>query len=159
MAKLLNQSKTVGISTGGVAEVFETNSPDGNEVILLSERKGLVKLAMKSGADLVPCYLFGNTKLYRLWTGGSAANHDILKRLSRKIGFALILFWGRLGLPIPYRVPILGVMGNRIAVTKCSEPTNEEIDRVHAILCKDMVELFDKYKGVYGWQDKKLVIV
>lgn len=44
----------VGISTGGVAEVFETNSPSGDEVILLKERRGLIKLAFRTGAELVP---------------------------------------------------------------------------------------------------------
>ena len=44
----------VGISTGGVAEVFETNCPSGDEVILLKERRGLIKLAFRTGAELVP---------------------------------------------------------------------------------------------------------
>ena len=52
---------TIGISTGGVAEVFETTA--GDEYILLKERVGLIKLAIRTGADLIPCYLFGNTKL------------------------------------------------------------------------------------------------
>ena len=105
--KALNQNLTLGISSGGVTEVFETNSPSGNEVIVLKSRKGMVKLAFQTGADLVPCYLFGNTSLYSLWTGGPLG-HNFLRRLSRKVKFALILFWGRFGLPIPYRIPILG---------------------------------------------------
>ena len=46
---------TIGISTGGVAEVFETNAED--ECILLRERVGVVKLAIRTGASLVPCYI------------------------------------------------------------------------------------------------------
>lgn len=75
---------TIGISTGGVAEVFETNSPSGDEVIVLKNRKGIIKLAFRTGASLVPCYLFGNTKLFSLWTGGSF--HSFFKSLSRKLG-------------------------------------------------------------------------
>ncbi len=82
--KALNANRTIGISTGGVAEVFETNSATGDEVIVLKSRKGLIKLAFRTGASLVPCYLFGNTKLFSLFTGGSL--HSFFKRLSRKLG-------------------------------------------------------------------------
>ena len=63
--KHLKQGYTLGISTGGVAEVFETNTVTGDEAIVLRERKGLVKLAIRTGTALVPSYLFGNTKLLR----------------------------------------------------------------------------------------------
>ena len=48
---------TLGISTGGVAEVFETNCPSGDEEILLQERRGLIKLAFRTGAELVPWFV------------------------------------------------------------------------------------------------------
>ena len=141
----------------GVAEVFETNCPSGDEVILLKERKGLIKLAFRTGSELVPCYVFGNTHLYSLWTGGTWG-HSWLKKISRKIGFALIVFWGRFWLPIPYRTPILGVMGRPIEVERKANPTEEEVDQVHAELVKRMIELFDKYKSSYGWGHKKLIV-
>lgn len=68
-----------------MAEVFETNSPTGDETIFLKSRKGIVKLAFETGASLVPCYLFGNTKLLSLWTGGPLG-HNIFRKLSRSIG-------------------------------------------------------------------------
>jgi len=120
---------TIGISTGGVAEVFETNV--GDECILLKERVGLVKLAIRTGADLVPCYLFGNTKLLHCWSGeGLPGGRKFLEKVSRKLGFALIFFYGRWGLPIPFRVPILGVKGKPIptAHLQCEEPTQAQIE-------------------------------
>lgn len=68
-----------------MAEVFETDSPTGDEVIVLKSRKGIIKMAFRTGAALVPCYLFGNTKLYSLWTGGSL--HDVFKKWSRRLGW------------------------------------------------------------------------
>mmetsp|Transcript_22471 Transcript_22471/g.32800 ORF Transcript_22471/g.32800 Transcript_22471/m.32800 type:complete len:365 (-) Transcript_22471:96-1190(-) len=156
--KALNNNHTIGISTGGVAEVFETNSKTGHEVVVLQSRKGLVKLAMRTGASLVPCYLFGNTRLYSLWCGGDGWLRSVLCWISRKLGFALILFWGRFFLPLPYRIPIVGVMSKPIPVTKCENPSNEEVDRVHALLLEEMVKLFDEHKASYGWADKKLII-
>ena len=153
--RALDNNRTIGISTGGVAEVFETNNKD--QVIVLKSRKGIIKLAFKHGADLVPCYLFGNTELLSLWTGGSW--HDFFCNLSRKIGFATIIFWGRFGLPVPYRIPIVGVMAEPIPVPKNENPTDEELDVLHKLLMDRMVELFEKYKHSYGWGDKKLIII
>lgn len=152
----LDNKTTIGISTGGVAEVFETNNKD--QVIVLKSRMGIIKLAFRTGADLVPCYLFGNTELLSLWTGG-ATWHEFFKNLSRKIGFATILFWGRFGLPVPYRIPILGVMSAPIPVPKKEEPTDEELKFYHELLMQRMTDLFEEHKHAYGWGDKKLVII
>jgi hypothetical protein len=152
--KALKNGRTVGISTGGVAEIFETNSDTGDEVVVLRSRKGLVKLAFRTGAALVPCYLFGNNQALSLWydKGG------FLKRISRKLGFALILFWGRFGLPLPFRVSVVGAFGDPIEVEMNQDPTPEQVDAVHELLMSKMVELFDDHKARVGWGHKRLVI-
>lgn len=151
---------TIGISTGGVAEVFETHNIEGSEsteCILLKERVGLIKLAIRTGADLVPCYLFGNTQLLSLTVPGP---RNWVEQLSRKLGFAIIIISGRFGLPIPYRKPVFGVSGKRVVTAhiKCEEPTMEQILEVQKELCDNMQTVFDKYKGMYGWENTKLII-
>ena len=146
---------TIGISTGGVAEVYETNAE--HECILLKERIGLIKLAIRTGADLLPCYLFGNTKLLSCYLPGGR----LLEGLSRKVGFAMILFYGRFGLAIPYREPILGVVGKPIPTNHLGgieEPTMEQIQEIQDQLIEAVQDLFERYKGVYGWEDKDLII-
>ena len=150
---------SIGISTGGVAEVFETNAND--ECIVLKERIGLIKLAIRTGADLVPCYLFGNTKLLSCWIGeGIPYGRTILEKISRKLGFATILVSGRFGLPIPRRIPVLAVMGKGIPThhIQKEEPTIEDIKLVQTKLLNEMDAIFNKYKSLYGWEDKKLII-
>lgn len=157
--KTLENGESLGISTGGVAEVFETNEDD--ECILLKVRIGLIKLAIRTGSDLVPCYLFGNTKLLSCWAGeGIPKARSILEYISRKVGFALILIYGRFGLPVPRRIPILAVMGKPIPThhIKCEEPTPEQIKEVQDALISEMQRIFDCYKGLYGWQEKTLII-
>lgn len=153
--KALSEGHTLGISTGGVAEVFQTNSETGDEVVVLNCRKGLVKLALRTGADLVPCYCFGNTQCLSLWYDRAG----VLSAISRKLGFALITFWGRFGLPIAYRVPILAVTGKHIPVTKTENPTQEQIDELHARLVREVHNCFEAHKVKYGWGHKSLVIV
>jgi 2-acylglycerol O-acyltransferase 2 len=157
--KALERKESLGISTGGVAEVFETNAND--ECILLKERVGLIKLAIRTGADIVPCYVFGNTKLLGCWHGEGIPHLSyILERISRKLGFALILVYGRFFLPIPWRKPVLAVMGKSIPThqIQCEDPTPEQIETIQAVLLEEMEALFDRYKHLYGWEDKKLII-
>lgn len=150
---------SIGISTGGVAEVFETNADD--EVILLKERVGLIKLAIRTGADLVPCYIFGNTKLLSCWMGeGIPGGRFVLEKISRKLGFALIVIFGRFGLPIPRRIPLLAVKGKHIRTDhlKCEEPPIEVVMEVQNKLIKELQSVFDRNKHLYGWKDKRLII-
>lgn len=157
--KALEENESLGISTGGVAEVFETNEDD--ECVLLKERVGLIKLAIRTGADIVPCYVFGNTKLLGCWAGeGIPKGRYLLECISRKLGFALILVHGRFLLPVPWRKPVLGVMGKGIPThhIQCEHPTPEQIETIQTILLEEMEALFDRYKHLYGWEDKKLII-
>lgn len=159
---LENYPYTIGISTGGVAEVFETNSQD--ESVVLKERMGVVKLAIRTGASLAPCYVFGNTKLLSCWAfdgfpwlGGRGG---LLEQVSRKLGFALILIFGRFGLPVPYRLPVLIVIGKPVPCDsiQTEEPDKETCATVQQQLLHEIETVFEKYKGLYGWSDKKLII-
>ncbi len=71
----------------------------------------------------------------------------------------MIIFWGRFGLPIPYRIPIVGDMAKPIAVPQKESPSEEEIEAVHQQLLNAMADLFDEHKAAYGWENKKLVIM
>ena len=154
----LERGHSIGISTGGVREVFETN--EEHETILLRERRGVIALAVRTGAELVPCYMFGNTRALSCWAGDGVGARRALERISRRAGFALVIIRGRFGLPVPYRVPILGVMGKPIPTkhVQCEEPTTEQVDEIQTRLIQEMQELFERYKGLYGWQDTDLII-
>lgn len=156
---VLEKPSCLGISTGGVAEIFETNNED--ETVLLKERVGLIKLAIRTGADLQPAYIFGSTKTLSCWTGeGIPGGPSVLKRVSRKLGFGLAIIFGRFGFPIPRREPLLGVIGKAIPThqIKCENPTDKQVEEIQELLIKNMYEVFDRYKHLYGWEEKHLII-
>jgi len=157
--KTLEGGESIGISTGGVAEIFFTNAAD--ECILLKERIGMIKLAIRTGASLAPCYMFGNTKLLNCWAGeGVPGARFVLEKISRKLGFATILIYGRFFVPVPFRKPVLAVMGRHIPThhIQCEDPTPEQIEMIQKELLSEMERIFDTYKHHYGWDDKKLII-
>ncbi|CAM9392652.1 unnamed protein product, partial [Phaeothamnion confervicola] len=152
-AHLLARGESIGLCPGGVAEIFDAMAED--EVLYIKKRKGFVKLALRTGTPIVPCYVFGNTELLKAWydEGG------VCRRLSRRVGFGVVAIWGRLGLPVIFRRPVLAVTGAPIEVPPPTlEPSAADIDRYHALFVERLRELFDKYKGAYGWGHKQLVI-
>eukprot|EP00455_Lapot_gusevi_P054262 TRINITY_DN8657_c0_g1_i7.p1 TRINITY_DN8657_c0_g1~~TRINITY_DN8657_c0_g1_i7.p1 ORF type:complete len:177 (+),score=39.77 TRINITY_DN8657_c0_g1_i7:253-783(+) len=150
--KALKKGHSLGLSSGGIAEIFECTSE--HETIVMEDRKGFVKLAMQTGAKLVPCYLFGNTKALTCLTDSAGR----LQRLSRKLRASITLFWGRFFLPIPYRVPISGVMGLPLDVPFDENPSRELVNEYHAKFIARLNELFDEHKHAYGWADRELIV-
>eukprot|EP00878_Enallax_costatus_P007622 GHUV01007981.1.p1 GENE.GHUV01007981.1~~GHUV01007981.1.p1 ORF type:complete len:298 (+),score=73.54 GHUV01007981.1:1660-2553(+) len=151
--KLL-QKGSVGLIPGGIAEMFMVE--DDREVIKLLDRKGFVRIAVEMGTPLVPCYHFGNSRLFR-WGPKS------WEQAARRHRVALGFLCGRWGLPfaLPNRVPLMMVVGGPIPTkqTPRDDPNFDAVvDEAHAKLVEAMQQLYDKYKGEYGWADRPLVI-
>lgn len=87
-----------------------------------------------------------------LSTSASRTNPRLLKT-------SLILTWGRWGLPIPYRVPLLYAVGEPLRLLHVENPTPAQIEAAHAEFCRALSDLFDRYKFYYGWGHKTLRIV
>ncbi|KAF6266346.1 diacylglycerol acyltransferase [Scenedesmus sp. NREL 46B-D3] len=151
--RLLNLG-SVGLVPGGIAEMFMSEAD--REEIKLRDRKGFVRIAVEMGADLVPCYHFGNSRLFG-WGPKS------LEPLARRHRVALGFLKGRWGLPLPLpeRVPLMMVVGGPVAV-KQTHPSDQgfaaAVDDAHARLVEAMQVLYDKYKAEYGWADRPLLI-
>lgn len=143
-----------GISSGGIAEIFESNCISGTETIILKSRHGICKLAILNGVDIIPGYLFGNCQALNIWYD----SYGIMQNISRNLRVSLVLFSGRYFLPIPYRAPLLSVFGDPIKVNQNSNPSNEEIQLLLNELEVRVKELFDLHKSAFGWSHVELVI-
>ncbi|UYV80989.1 hypothetical protein LAZ67_19002392, partial [Cordylochernes scorpioides] len=110
---LLNQKESghlLCLVIGGAAEALDARP---HQVCLtLQRRKGFVKLALKHGASLVPCFSFGENDLYRQFPNPPGSRlRDFQNKLTKIMGFSPPIFYGRgvfqysLGL-VPFRHPI-----------------------------------------------------
>ena len=123
---------------GGMLELF--SSSKDREAVVLSRRKGFVKLALRSGADLIPSYMFGNTTVLSALTAGPLA------LLSRKLGVSCTVFWGRWGLPLPRPVKLVFARGRPLGLPHIPDPTDADVDKYHKLYCARLLDLFDNYK-------------
>jgi 2-acylglycerol O-acyltransferase 2 len=168
---LSQPNRSMMLVVGGAAESLEA-SPAKNQLIL-KERKGFVKMALKTGASLVPVYSFGENDIFE-----AVKLEGRWKRwqmwLQKKCGFALPLFFGRAltgGLAhrlfrvntgsFPFRTPIHSVVGAPLEVPR--KFTEEEIEAEDGKLLDDyhqryidgLSALHDKWRPVFREQKKK----
>jgi len=119
----------------------------------LAKRKGFIKLALREGVDVVPIYMFGNTSVL------SVLKHGPLAALSRKLQVSLTLFWGKCYLPIPRDEKLLYVVGKPLGLPHIPEPSQEDIDKYHALYCDEVRKMFEDHKEkVPAYKHKKLFI-
>ncbi|KAK9918066.1 hypothetical protein WJX75_000903 [Coccomyxa subellipsoidea] len=146
----LLKNASVGIIVEGVAGIFQGATLQ-HERIFLKQRKGFIKCAIQSGVDIVPVYHLGSSQMLRC-TGSSD--------WSRRMRMSMCVFWGRWGLPLPYKHDIVSLVGTPVTVVQQDDPSQEEVDAVHARFVTAITELFDTHKHLMpGWEKKKLTIV
>jgi acyl-CoA synthetase (AMP-forming)/AMP-acid ligase II/acyl carrier protein len=168
-SKLMNEKKSIGIVPGGIAEMHyaarvneEVMVVNNRKVLtvthllthspnhLLTHSKGFIKIALQCGAQIFPCYCFGNSKVF------SSYSNKFLESLSRKLRTSFIFFWGRWGLPFPLRVPLLTVIGRPLQCPKVINPTAELVNEYHMLYLKETKRIYQKYRNTYSWQEKPL---
>ncbi|GMR59931.1 hypothetical protein PMAYCL1PPCAC_30126, partial [Pristionchus mayeri] len=148
---------------GGAEEALDAHP--GKHVLTLKNRKGFIRLALQTGAHLVPCFAFGENDLYLQAENEKGTFLRRLQTYFKNIaGFSPPLFHGRgifnynVGL-LPFRHDLNTVLGAPIPVEKTENPSQEQVDELHAQYMKQLTQLFEEHKNKYGVpEDNHLVI-
>ena len=91
---------------GGIAEIFQDLDPDHEYAII---GRGIFRMAAKHQIPIIPVYCFGSSMLLK-----RLKLPHIVEKLSLMLRISLVLFFGKWGLPIPFRQRLLYVMGRPI---------------------------------------------
>ena len=151
IARALDAGTCVGTVPDGIAGIFRCTAAD--EVVKLKHRKGIAKLALRTGHPILPAYSIGNTAAFSAWFDP----FGLLESVSRKVQASFFVYWGRFYLPIPRRCNVTMLLGAPIKVDKVAEPTDEQVDALHAKLLTEMEALFETHKAACGWGHKKII--
>ncbi len=166
----LQNQKSLLILPGGEAEQIRTTY--GKEKIYLSRRKGFIKLAMRKGVPLVPIYVFGVSDSYYTYHRTDKFDwtfFNLRYYLQKNLGICIMIctgLWGSWLCPLPKKTTI--VFGKPIWFQPSNEglsndsggfePTNEELDKGHALFVKELTALFDEHKTRLGYGDRTLEV-
>lgn len=114
-------SSGVGLIVGGERE--QRHSEPNSYKFVLKNRKGFVRIALKTGVSLVPAISFGESNTFEINS------------------WRMIRFNGR--------VPITTVVGAPIHVQENPSPSEDEVNKVHELFCERIRGLFEEQKSKY----------
>lgn len=153
----------VAVVVGGAREALD--SKPGKYILTIKSRKGFIKLAMKTGAAIVPVFSFGEVDVFDQVDNPPNSfvrkAQDLIKKLT---GIAPLLLLGRgffqynVGM-LPQRKRIVQVVGAPIDVPQCDEPKEEEVDKLHEKFMDDLKTIFDTYKTRYIEKPEEAVLI
>ncbi|APA06626.1 hypothetical protein sscle_02g013960 [Sclerotinia sclerotiorum 1980 UF-70] len=146
--------RAITIVVGGAAESLDAQPYSLR--LVLKRRKGFVKMAIRTGADLVPVLAFGENDLYDQFSADSHPRIHKFQLLVKKLmGFTIPLFHARgvfnydVGL-MPYRRPLNIVVGRPIKVVQSKSPEQKDIDRVHEEYVTELERLWGLWKDDFA---------
>jgi Diacylglycerol acyltransferase len=156
--RALHHKERIGLAPGGIAEISQTPSDTQEDAII---RKGIFRLALKYNVPIVPIYCFGSSMLLKRW------NMPWMEKLGVMLRISLVVFFGKWGLPIPFRQRLVYVMGNPI-YPSCQQQSvggvkldDAQVDDMYQRYCQELLRIFDRHKQSYakGWENKNLSIL
>ena len=146
--------RAITIVIGGAREALEAQP--GALRLILHCRKGFVKLAIRTGADLVPVLAFGENDIYEQFDPQAHPRLHRFQLLVKKfMGFTVPLFHARgvfnydVGM-MPYRRPMNIVVGKPIAVEQQKNPDGEYVDKVHGQYVAELKRLWEDWKEEFA---------
>lgn len=127
--------------------------------LVLKRRKGFIKLAIRTGADLVPVLAFGENDLYeQVRSDHHPFIHKFQMLIKQTMGFTIPLFHARgvfnydVGL-MPYRRPLNIVVGHPIQVIQQhdqDEIDDNYVDELHTRYVSELHRLWDEWKDTFA---------
>ncbi|KAJ4352700.1 diacylglycerol O-acyltransferase 1 [Ascochyta clinopodiicola] len=148
--------RAITIVVGGARESLDARP--GVVRLVLRRRKGFVKMAIRTGADLVPVLAFGENDIYdQVDSESHPLLHKFQMLVKKFMGFTVPIFHARgifnydVGM-MPYRRPINIVAGRPIRVVQDKHPTPEYMDEVHEQYIDELMRLWNEHKDTFARQ-------
>ncbi|CAF0710190.1 unnamed protein product [Brachionus calyciflorus] len=147
------KGQVCALLVGGARESNEAYP--GTYRLVLKRRKGFIRIALETGASLVPVLTFGENDAYKtvvVKDGSFIQKVQAFAKRYLNIGLPIItgrgIFNYNFGI-MPYRVPMVTIVGKPIEVEKTENPTEDQINELQKKYIDDLVNLFETNKDKY----------
>ena len=145
---LVEKKENLSIIPGGSLEMLEIKEQKSKTLrIKLLNRKGIFRLALETGVQLVPCLTFGETELYSLYEPPKFIR-EFLKQFEIILplpSLASFKTWYNL-LTKGSDTPIKTYIGEPLKVEKIEKPTQEDIIKLRTNYINHLQDLYKKVK-------------
>jgi len=161
----LSDGHRLGLAPGGIAEILQDPDPEHEYAII---GRGIFRMAVKHQVPIIPVYCFGSSVLLK-----RLKLPHFVEKLSLILRVSLVIFFGKWGLPIPFRQRLLYVMGRPIypqspdnfgamtTTNSSSDIVNQRAELMFQQYGRELIRIFDRHKESYasGWEKKSLTIL
>lgn len=134
----------VGLVVGGIRECHLTNT--NTYRLVLKNRHGFVRIALETGAALVPAISFGENDAFKMADVKPGLWRRLLELMFKKYRDSVEVLPSSM---FPIRYPIHTVIGAPIVLEKTTDPSKELIYETHKQFCTKLEELFETHKSKY----------
>ncbi|EDW01696.1 2-acylglycerol O-acyltransferase 2-A [Drosophila grimshawi] len=156
-------SNAVAILVGGAQEALDSHP--GKYILTLKNRKGFVKMAIRTGSSIVPTISFGEVDIFDQVDNPPDSTLRRIQTIVKKLtGISPLIPVGRgffnytFGF-LPYRRPIVQVVGAPIDVIRNAQPDPAYVDEIHGKVMEALEQMFDQYKDKYMPNSTKTKLV
>lgn len=149
----LGLNRSVAVVLGGAAEALDSHPGTNN--IVLKKRRGIFRLALRTGTPLVPVFVFGENDLYYQAPNCRGTWLRWLQEvfLSRfKLSPPIIMGTGWFGCPVglcPRVVPLHVVVGAPIVVPLTKKPSEETVTKCQKLYIDALESLYAAHEKHY----------
>lgn len=150
--RALTNGYSLALVPGGATEALYAGP--GRNTLVLRKRKGFIRLAIETGAHLVPVYSFGENDCYSQMASVFPFMRKVQAKFQSVFGLSLPIVTNI----IPRRVKITTVFGQPIPVTRNENPSEAEIDALLEVYIKALTEHFNKHAPTYIKNPKHRVL-
>ncbi|KAI9208221.1 diacylglycerol acyltransferase [Polychytrium aggregatum] len=145
----MGPGSSVMIVIGGADEALQAY-PGTNDLVL-DKRKGFAKIAIQTGAHLVPTFTFGENDLfYQVTAESNPKLRGYQNQFMKALGFSLPIVTNRPFFFFPNRRKLVSVVGAPIEVEKQENPSREYIAQVHGKYLEGLQRLYDEFKDQFA---------
>jgi len=147
----LQRGGMLGMVPDGILGAFR--STPGVDELAIGKKRGLMRICLEEGTTIYAGWFFGTTDMLTVvqdpW--------GIMEKFSRRFKAAIMFYYARFYLPIPYRVPVTIIVHPEKA-EKTENPTEEQVEAFHQRVYGGLTRVYQQQRGYAGHPKRTLLI-
>jgi hypothetical protein len=150
---LRNTDGNPALLPGGFSEAVYVGADPEVEHMFIEGRKGMFKIAIEEGVDIIPQYTYGLNDMYRSLDMGN--RHERAK-IAQSTGIPTVVWWGKWGTNVPLKEDLSWVTFDPFPA---STYTMDQIDQCAEDYKTYLTECYESYKHEAGYGHRRLEFI
>jgi len=149
LERALSRGENLILLPGGIDEMNLTDGESKDTQLVMTDRKGFVKISIENGLDIIPGFCFGEK-----WIHHTFRLPHFFQSLLRPLRMSGTLLRGRGLTLMGFLEPSLGFVWGEPIKVKQQKPVDQKyLDEVHQRVAESVKDIFNRHKARFGYAD------